>query len=126
MERRTLGIFERPTGDHKEEGILGELARAEEAPGEENKERKATSASARPAVGPSSSTCPIPRRGSGRGSGTRFSGGKREAQKECARLVAEMDAGSYVEPAKVTVSRLHGPMAGAHALAGVSADPGAV
>lgn len=33
-----------------------------------------------------------------------FSGGKREAQKECARLVAEMDAGSYVEPAKVTVS----------------------
>jgi integrase len=33
-----------------------------------------------------------------------FAGTKREAQKECARLVAEMDAGSYVEPAKVTVS----------------------
>jgi Phage integrase, N-terminal SAM-like domain len=34
-----------------------------------------------------------------------FKGTKREAQKECARLVAEMSAGGYVEPSKITLSQ---------------------
>ena len=33
-----------------------------------------------------------------------FDGTKREAQKECARLIAEMDGGAYVEPAKTTLA----------------------
>jgi integrase len=33
-----------------------------------------------------------------------FKGTKREAQKECARLVAEMSDGAYVEPSKTTLS----------------------
>lgn len=33
-----------------------------------------------------------------------FAGTKREAQKECARLITEMQGGSYVEPAKETVA----------------------
>lgn len=33
-----------------------------------------------------------------------FTGTKREAQKECARLVAELDAGNYTEPSKQTVA----------------------
>ena len=33
-----------------------------------------------------------------------FAGTKREAQKECARLVTEMQAGAYVEPAKTTLA----------------------
>lgn len=33
-----------------------------------------------------------------------FGGTKREAQKECARLITEMQGGSYVEPAKETVA----------------------
>jgi integrase len=47
---------------------------------------------------------PDPEMGKHRRKWHSFSGGKREAQKECARLVTEMDAGSYVEPAKVTVA----------------------
>ena len=31
-----------------------------------------------------------------------FRGGKREAQIECARLIAELDAGTYLEPSKMT------------------------
>jgi integrase len=31
--------------------------------------------------------------------------GKREAQKECARLITEMESGAYVEPSKVTLSQ---------------------
>src|SRR5262249_26248944 len=31
-----------------------------------------------------------------------FKGTKREAQKECARLIAEIDGGGYVEPSKQT------------------------
>ena len=33
-----------------------------------------------------------------------FRGGKREAQKECARLIAQQGDGGYVEPAKITVA----------------------
>ncbi|WAC26259.1 tyrosine-type recombinase/integrase [Ancylobacter sp. SL191] len=33
-----------------------------------------------------------------------FKGGKREAQKECARLISEMSAGTYSEPSKLTVA----------------------
>jgi integrase len=33
-----------------------------------------------------------------------FAGTKREAQRECARLIAEMDSGAYLEPAKATVA----------------------
>lgn len=33
-----------------------------------------------------------------------FIGGKREAQKECARLIAEMSSGSYIEPSKLTLA----------------------
>ena len=33
-----------------------------------------------------------------------FKGTKREAQKECARLIAELDAGRYIEPSKMTVA----------------------
>src|SRR4051812_14793173 len=33
-----------------------------------------------------------------------FKGTKREAQKECARLVAEMTTGAYVEPHKTTLA----------------------
>src|SRR5262249_40213271 len=32
-----------------------------------------------------------------------FKGTKREAQKECARLITEISAGSYVEPSKITL-----------------------
>jgi integrase len=32
-----------------------------------------------------------------------FKGGKREAQVECARLIADLDSGAYLEPAKTTV-----------------------
>src|SRR5450631_450946 len=34
-----------------------------------------------------------------------FKGTKREAQKECARLITEMNAGEYVEPSKVMLSQ---------------------
>lgn len=34
-----------------------------------------------------------------------FTGTKREAQKECARLIAEMSSGTYVEPTKQTVEQ---------------------
>src|ERR671912_757961 len=34
-----------------------------------------------------------------------FKGTKREAQNECARLIASMNGGSYVEPAKTTVGQ---------------------
>jgi integrase len=33
-----------------------------------------------------------------------FKGGKREAQIECARLIADLDSGAYLEPSKTTVS----------------------
>ena len=33
-----------------------------------------------------------------------FKGGKREAQIECARLIADLDSGNYLEPSKTTVS----------------------
>ena len=33
-----------------------------------------------------------------------FTGTKREAQKECARLITEMTTGSYIEPSKLTVA----------------------
>src|SRR3954466_6893960 len=33
-----------------------------------------------------------------------FKGGKRAAETECARLIAEMESGGYVEPAKTTVA----------------------
>jgi integrase len=32
-------------------------------------------------------------------------GGKRDAQKECARIIADMEAGRYVEPAKTTLAQ---------------------
>ena len=34
-----------------------------------------------------------------------FKGTKREAQKECARLITQMEEGAYVEPAKLTLSQ---------------------
>lgn len=34
-----------------------------------------------------------------------FAGTKRQAQEECARLIAEMRGGTYVEPSKVTISQ---------------------
>src|ERR687893_975006 len=37
-----------------------------------------------------------------------FTGGKREAQKECARLIAAMESGAYVEPAKTTAGEFLG------------------
>lgn len=37
-----------------------------------------------------------------------FAGTKREAQKECARLITEMEGGSYLEPSKTTVADLLG------------------
>jgi integrase len=33
-----------------------------------------------------------------------FKGGKREAQIECARLIADLDSGAYLEPTKTTIS----------------------
>jgi hypothetical protein len=33
-----------------------------------------------------------------------FKGGKRAAESECARLIAEMESGGYTEPSKVTVA----------------------
>jgi hypothetical protein len=33
-----------------------------------------------------------------------FEGGRREAQKECARLIAAMEAGTYQEPSKTTLA----------------------
>jgi hypothetical protein len=36
----------------------------------------------------------------------RFTGTKREAQIECARLISALQAGTYLEPAKVTVAAL--------------------
>src|SRR3954453_24054652 len=33
-----------------------------------------------------------------------YTGTKREAQKECARLVTEMNSGAYVEPGKTTLA----------------------
>lgn len=35
-----------------------------------------------------------------------FAGTKREAQKECARLITDMQSGSYIEPSKLTVAEL--------------------
>ena len=37
-----------------------------------------------------------------------FKGNKREAQKECARLITEMGAGTYIEPAKTTLAQFLG------------------
>jgi integrase len=34
-----------------------------------------------------------------------FNGGKRAAENECARLIAEMESGSYVEPARMTLAQ---------------------
>lgn len=49
---------------------------------------------------------PDPETGKRRRKWHSFAGTKREAQKECARLVAEMAGGSYLEPSKMTVSDL--------------------
>src|SRR3954469_5486069 len=34
-----------------------------------------------------------------------FAGTKREAQKECARLISDMGSGAYIEPSKLTVAQ---------------------
>ena len=37
-----------------------------------------------------------------------FKGTKRQAQVECARLISEMQRGTYVEPSKTTVASIAG------------------
>ncbi|MBX4911260.1 MULTISPECIES: site-specific integrase [Rhizobium] len=46
---------------------------------------------------------PDPETGKRRRKWHKFHGTKRQAETECARLVAELDGGSYIEPAKTTV-----------------------
>lgn len=46
---------------------------------------------------------PNPETGKRRRKWHSFKGTKREAQTECARLIAELDGGSYIEPSKTTV-----------------------
>ena len=80
-------------------------------------------ANAVPVTGMPSSICAIRQRASASASGTSLEAkGKREAQIECARLISELDGGTYMEPSKTTMAQYLDKMARSHQAERRSAD----
>ena len=52
--------------------------------------------------------------------------GKREAQIECARLISELDGGTYMEPSKTTMAQYLERWLDSHKIASLTANPFAI
>ena len=52
-----------------------------------------------------------------------FRGTKREAQSECAQLIAEMNGGAHVEPSKSNAAAIPGTLVEAYQAKRLTADP---